>query len=88
MTASTVRRRPHRIGDVATAADRIAVTLCLARQQQRLTQRQLALRIGCAQSAIAEWETSVTSPRLANVADWAQALGYDLVLTRRTEEQP
>lgn len=60
--------------------DPIIAELVRARREQGLTGRQVAARIGVVQSQLSYWETGARRPLAQNLADWAQALGYELTL--------
>jgi transcriptional regulator with XRE-family HTH domain len=47
------------------------------RRAARLSQTELAVRLGTTQSAIARWETGEVSPRLDTLARIAEACGLD-----------
>ena len=64
-----------------TVEDPIVVTLRAERERRGLTQQQLGERLGRkTYQSVWQWENGVTSPGLANLREWARALGYDLVL--------
>ena len=52
--------------------------LVKARKRRRLSQRELAERIGVAKTVISRLESGEHSPRLETVYDIARALGYRL----------
>lgn len=52
--------------------------LILARRKEKLSQRDLATRLGVSPSAIGRIESAEHSPRLETVVDIADALGYRL----------
>lgn len=54
--------------------------LAQLRRRRGLKQRQLALRLGLTQSAIAKVEREAT-PRLSTLMRYAEALGADLQIT-------
>ncbi len=52
--------------------------LVVARRRARLTQRQLASRMGCPQSTIGRWETGAREPSFADVSKALGACGFEL----------
>lgn len=50
----------------------------MARRRARLTQRELALRLGCRQATIARWERGDRQPAFQDVQDVAGACGLQL----------
>jgi len=64
----------------ADAEFRIAEALIRARTRARLTQTQLAKRLGTTQSAIARLESGRTSPSVATLPRYASATGSRLVI--------
>lgn len=56
--------------------------LLASREVAGLSQAELAARIGVSQSAIGQWERSVTAPRSRNVNALAVALAVDAELLR------
>jgi transcriptional regulator with XRE-family HTH domain len=52
----------------------IASVIRDGRREKRLSQRALAERMGVAPSAVAQWETGITNPSLANRVDLAAIL--------------
>lgn len=62
--------------------DPLVVILAKARREQRIPQWDLAERLGTRQSAISESERGITVPSLATFRRWAEALGYDVSLTK------
>lgn len=68
---------------VATGAGGIARLIRRARSAARLTQRQLAGRIGTTQSAVSRWERGHDEPRLATLAEIMTAceLRLELLVT-------
>ncbi len=53
------------------------------REQQGITQREAARRMGLSPSVLAQWETGRCGPTLKNVEKFAALLGYGLVLEFR-----
>ena len=49
-----------------------------ARRRARLTQRDLAKRLGTDQSVVGRWESLATSPTLEAVSDACRACGFGL----------
>ena len=64
----------------ADAEFRVAEALIRARIRARLTQTQLAKRLGTTQSAIARLESGRTSPSVATLRRYADATGSRLVI--------
>lgn len=63
--------------------DPIVEELHTARKRSGLTQKTITERMGTTQSALSELERGVTTPRLPTLRRWAEALGYDVSLTKR-----
>lgn len=55
----------------------IARTIKAARERLKLSQAELARRVGVSKQAVAKWELGVSAPSRKNVVDVAQALGLD-----------
>ena len=51
------------------------------RQQQNLSQRELAARTGTTQASISRWEREERSPTVQQLAALAAAIGLELTLT-------
>jgi transcriptional regulator with XRE-family HTH domain len=47
------------------------------RRQQRLTQKELASRVGVSYQTIAQWEKGTLQPRREHIPKLAEALGID-----------
>src|SRR5208337_1731143 len=60
---------------VMVAPIQIGGMMALRRISQEITRNELASRLGYRHDTIANWELGRTSPKIASVADWAQALG-------------
>lgn len=54
--------------------------LVTARHAAGLTQRDLAERMGIVQSLLGGWESGRQVPTVMSVANWADALGYELAM--------
>jgi transcriptional regulator with XRE-family HTH domain len=52
--------------------------ILMARQRARITQRELAARLGCQQATIARWERDDRHPSLAETQAAVLACGFDL----------
>jgi transcriptional regulator with XRE-family HTH domain len=52
----------------------LPTTIRTARRASRLSQRTVAQKLGVAPSAVAQWETGETKPKLSNRVDLAQLL--------------
>lgn len=63
--------------------DPIIDTLHGARLDAGITQQKLADRIGCTRNEVCYWEIDHKIPRLDRLRLWAEALGYDVSLTKR-----
>jgi transcriptional regulator with XRE-family HTH domain len=57
--------------------------LFTARQGKKLTQRELAERLGWPQSYVSKIETGQLAPRLSNITQMARALDHELILVPR-----
>jgi transcriptional regulator with XRE-family HTH domain len=66
------------------AVHHVCEELRLVRIEQGLTLRDLGLNV----ASVSEWERGRHSPRLDKVAEWAAALGYDIVLRARPTGEP
>lgn len=68
----------------------IGKNIARLRERAGLTQTQLAVRLGLAQAAVAQWENGTTEPRLGKLDAIAEALGCQidelLVAERRSAE--
>lgn len=62
--------------------------LCAARKSQRLTQRDVADRMGTTQSAVSSIEKGTVTPRIRTLARYAAAVGYQMDLTFRRLDDP
>lgn len=68
----------------AAGIDSIVERLRVRRAELRVSQRELARRLGTQQSAVSEWESGQVSPRLSTVRRWAQALDSGSVVDAAT----
>jgi len=59
-----------------------------ARQRARLTQHELAERVGTSQPAIAKLEQGATNPTLDTLARCVEAAGFDLLLELAPRQAP
>jgi DNA-binding XRE family transcriptional regulator len=66
--------------EAADAEFRVAEALIHARMRAKLTQAQLAKRLGTTQSAVARLESGRTSPSVATLRRYASATGSRLVI--------
>ncbi len=57
---------------------RLGEILASARRRARLSQRELAERLGLSQAAISRVESGERLPRLETLAEWARATGHRL----------
>jgi transcriptional regulator with XRE-family HTH domain len=70
---------------VVEVLDPVVEQLRTARQQQSLSQREVAGRIGrVSHQSVWAWEAGCHDPALGTVRQWAAALGYDLILVAKT----
>ena len=58
----------------------IAEKLRAIRKEKKLSRRELAERIGYNEYTLKSWESGRNIPALQAATDWANALGFDLVL--------
>jgi len=66
--------------------DPIIATLRAERGRLGLTQTDVAQLIGRkTYQTIHQWESGKNTPTLASLRAWANALGYDLALTRQSQ---
>lgn len=64
--------------------DPIVAELRAERRRQGLTQTDVARAIGRATyQTVHQWEKGTNHPKIDNVRAWADALGYEIVLTRK-----
>jgi transcriptional regulator with XRE-family HTH domain len=56
-----------------------------ARSGRRLSQEELAHRIGCSQSLIHKWETMKRVPSGFMLTCWLDALEYEILVIRKRE---
>jgi transcriptional regulator with XRE-family HTH domain len=69
-----------------TVAERVAWNLRLARQKADLTQRGLALRMGCNHGQVSAWEGGNCCPKVNSLVRISEALDVDPgVLLRETK---
>lgn len=66
-----------------THPDPLVATLRTIRRATGTTQAALAHTAGVDRTSLTGWETGRFQPPLPRLRAWAQALGYDLVLSRR-----
>jgi transcriptional regulator with XRE-family HTH domain len=60
-------------------------TLRDARLLKKMTQREVADRIGVTTQTFSNWETESSVPRFDNALKWAALMGYDVRLTTRKQ---
>lgn len=60
--------------------------LARARVARRWSQTKTALRCGYSRPILCRWESGRDLPRLTSFVDWANALGFDVVLVRKGAE--
>lgn len=78
-------------GEVAVAdkVGELIATLVLSRIDQRITQKELAEKVGLTQSAIARFESIRTYPRIDTLIKIAHALGHTLTFEeKKTVKMP
>lgn len=82
-TAARVRRVLDRLdrSSVERAATEIGRAIAQRRSQLGLSQRELAMRCGTTQSAIARLEAGATPPRLSTLLRLSDALDCDLAVS-------
>ena len=69
-----------------TSTDPIVARLKAVRLGRGLTLQQIGEQLGrSSPQTVWQWEAGVHQPRLGNVREWANALGYDLALVPRQE---
>ncbi len=56
--------------------------LIMARRRQKISQDELAIRIGVAINLVNRWERGAM-PQTANLIAWANALGFDVTLRKK-----
>lgn len=61
---------------ITPTINRLVRTLRETRRELRITQRDLAARLGVAEITVVEWEARRDLPATGNLFRWAQALGY------------
>jgi transcriptional regulator with XRE-family HTH domain len=71
------------MSDGYTAEERLVSALTTCRIMQRITQAELAERIGVSRSNIARFEGGYSSPTLRRVLRYADAVGADLEVYSR-----
>lgn len=64
------------------AAHSLCESLRIERYRQRLSQRELATKIGTDHVVVHSWESGKQTPILTNFCAWANALGYNLELVK------
>jgi ribosome-binding protein aMBF1 (putative translation factor) len=86
-----LRKDPELRAEYERLGPRYAVTeeLIKARRRRRLTQTQLAERMGCGQSVVSRLESGDHSPKLETLYDAATAMGYrvDIRLVENRKRQ-
>ena len=60
-------------------------TIKTLRERRGLSQRQLAIKVNMSQGRISGYETEVTEPSVKAFAQILNALGYELVVKKRSE---
>ena len=64
----------------------IVAQLRSVRRSRDILQRDLEARTGYQRERLSQWEQGHRVPNLTHLTDWANALGYDVVLQPRQEE--
>lgn len=82
LDAPLYRKRAEEILDLHP----LARSLIEARLAWRLTQREVASRMGVRREYLARLEVGELQPALSTLEKWANALGYDLGLKSRPVE--
>jgi transcriptional regulator with XRE-family HTH domain len=67
-------------GILMMTADEITDFLAAKRAEMGWTQRDLAKRIGYAQSTLEYWESEERQPRLSALLDWAEGLRCRIII--------
>ncbi len=93
LPAGLVRRRPRSFAEwkalrrwktlPAWEVDPAGYLLRIAREEARLSQRELAQRLGCSQQAIAQSERWGSNPTVEFMRGWAEACGSEVSLELR-----
>lgn len=71
-----------RVNNVLRKAHPLIQFLHRERIVKDVNQEVLQKRIGCSKNSLSWWETGRHTPRLMGFIDWANALGFDVVLKR------
>ena len=72
---------------MSTSLTLLVAELVNAREEAGITQRQLGERLGVIQNTVDGWENGRSTPKVAGLILWADALGYDLMLKPRKGKQ-
>lgn len=64
---------------------KIITQLKLIRQEQHMSQAELANKLGWPQSHLSKIESGHVTPRLDNFVEWARVLGMEMVLVPRSQ---
>jgi ribosome-binding protein aMBF1 (putative translation factor) len=78
-----VQAEYERLGPRFAAID----ALVAARERARITQTELARRMGVRQPVIARLESGANSPKIDTLAEAADAMGYELVVGFRRKRR-
>jgi transcriptional regulator with XRE-family HTH domain len=74
------------VTDKPAPKDPIIAALIRARRDQKLTLLDLGRRMGrSTPQTVWQWENVTRGPSLVNVHQWAEALGFDLILRKRSQ---
>ena len=70
-----------------TAPFNLVVKLRRRRRELRITQADLAARVGVNPGTLSNWERREVEPRLDSICAWAEELGYDIALVPASGER-
>ena len=77
-TRGTIDRLPSR-----GAVDPLVAALAVQRDRQGRSLNFMERRTGYARATLRRWEKGVSDPGITSLRDYAEALGFDIVLVRR-----
>ncbi|MGU3536407.1 helix-turn-helix domain-containing protein [Methylobacterium sp. A54F] len=72
--------------EISEAMD-LAFAMGEARLRARLTQAEIAARIGTSQATVARWETGRSAPTTSSLRRFAKATGARLIITLAADER-